>query len=90
MGIHTFQLLKEKESEENPTILLLLLLLDLLIFLKYLYNTFAPTIKGKNKNKVDNRTGKCLPSQLYKEFVIIMKTNMEILQGEWKEETCRP
>lgn len=78
-------------GKPNRLIIIIIIIIRLtrLIFLKHLYNSFAPTIKGKNKNKVDNHTGKCLPSQLYKELMIIIKTNMEILQGKWKEEKCR-
>lgn len=88
MGIHTCLATKRKRIRRKPNGLVIIRLTRL-IFLKYSYDTFVPTIKEKNKNKVDNQTGKCLPSQLYKEFMIIIKTNMEILQGKWKEEKCR-
>lgn len=82
MGIHTCLATKGKRIRRKPNgIIIVIIRLTRLIFLKYLYNISAPTIKGKNKNKVDNHTGKCLPSQLHKEFMIIIKTSMEILQG---------
>lgn len=89
MGIRMFLATKGKGIRGKPNGLIIIIRLTRLIFLKHVHNSFAPTIKGKNKNKVDNHTGKCLPSQLYKEFMIIIKTNMEILQGKWKEEKCR-